>query len=177
MKFIKAMLFPFICSMFLVGIRNVYHAPHPTKAKSLGKPVYILPFVLFADDTSGNKSKKWHKFISWYLKFPGLPRKERLKTDNIHFLCCSDNLSALELAKPMAEELFMLETQGLEVYDAQSKQMVLVVAPLICIVADNPMSSELLNHLRGAANKYCRICEVRVCIAEHALISTSTLKG
>ncbi|KAL5500104.1 hypothetical protein EMCRGX_G011607 [Ephydatia muelleri] len=70
-----------------------------------------------------------------------------------------NNLSALELAKPMAEELFMLETQGLEVYDAQSKQMVLVVAPLICIVADNPMSSELLNHLRGAANKYCRICE------------------
>eukprot|EP00731_Ephydatia_muelleri_P033316 Em0027g64a len=120
---------------------EMYHAPHPMKAKSLGKPVYILPFVLFADDTSGNKSKKWHKFISWYLKFP-------------------DNLSALELAKPMAEELFMLETQGLEVYDAQSKQMVLVVAPLICIVADNPMSSELLNHLRGAANKYCRICEV-----------------
>ena len=54
----------------------------------------------------------------------------------------------------------MLETQGLEVYDAQSKQMVLVVVPLICIVADNPMSSELLNHLCGAANKYCRICEV-----------------
>lgn len=155
----------------------MYQAPHPMKAKSLGKPVYILPLILFVDDTSGNKSKKWHKFISWYLKFPGLPRKERLKTGNVHFLCCSDNLSALALAKPMAEELFMLETQGLEVYDAQSKQMVLVVVPLICIVADNPMSSELLNHLCGAANKYCRICEVRVYIAEHALISTSTLKG
>ena len=102
--------------------------------------------------------------ISWFA------RKERLKTDNVHFLCCSDNLSALALAKPMAEELFMLETQGSEVYDAQSKQMVLVVAPLICIVADYPMSSELLYHFCGAANKYCRICEVRIYITEHALI-------
>ena len=42
-------------------------------------------------------------------------------------------------------------------YGALNKQTVIVVAPLICIVA---MASEITNHLRGAANKYCRICEV-----------------
>ena len=40
---------------------------------------------------------------------------------------------------------------------ALNKQTVIVVAPLICIVA---MASEITNHLRGAANKYCLICEV-----------------
>ena len=39
-------------------------------------------------------------------------------------------------------------------YGALNKQ---TVAPLICIVA---MASEITNHLRGAANKYCHICEV-----------------
>ncbi|KAL5479857.1 hypothetical protein EMCRGX_G023448 [Ephydatia muelleri] len=41
-------------------------------------------------------------------------------------------------------------------YGALNKQTVIVVAPLICIVA---MASEITNHLCGAANKYCHICE------------------
>ena len=139
---------------------DAYCTPHHMKLKSAGKPVYVLPLILFSDDTSGNKSKKWHKFISWYLKLAGLSGQTSSKVCNIHFVCCSDNLSTLELGKPIAEELLFLETQGIEVYDALNNQNVIVVAPLICIVADNPMASEITNHLRGAANKYCRICEV-----------------
>ena len=101
----------------------------------------------------GNKSKRWHKFISWYLKLAGLSGQTSSKVCNIHFVCCSDNLCTLELAKPIAEELLLLETQGIEVYDALNNQNVIVVAPLICIVADNPMASEITNHLRGAASK------------------------
>ena len=44
-----------------------YHHMH-MKAKSVGKPVFMLPLVLFSDVISGNKSKKCDKFISWYLK-------------------------------------------------------------------------------------------------------------
>ena len=33
----------------------------------------MLPLVLFADDTSGNRSKKWHKLESWFLRLAGLP--------------------------------------------------------------------------------------------------------
>ena len=120
----------------------------------------MLPLVLFADDTSSNRSKKWHKFISWYLRFPGLPSPAHSKVDNVHFICCSDQLNALELAKPIAYGLLVLKTQGIEVFDAFHNQLVLFVAPLICIVDDNPMASELLYHLHGAANKYCRLCEV-----------------
>ena len=55
------------------------------KAKSAGKPVYALPLVLFSDDTSSNKSKKWHKFISWYLKLAGLSGQTSSK---VHFIYC-----------------------------------------------------------------------------------------
>ena len=39
---------------------------HPLKARADGKRVVMLPLILFSDDTSGNRSKKWHKFESWY---------------------------------------------------------------------------------------------------------------
>lgn len=39
-------------------------------------------------------------------------------------------------------------------------QVVLVVAPLMCILADNSRASELLNHLGASARKYCRMCMV-----------------
>ncbi|KAL5477677.1 hypothetical protein EMCRGX_G024502 [Ephydatia muelleri] len=57
--------------MLVKGTQQVevvkYLASHPLQDKADGKPV-MLPLVLFADDTSGNHSKKWHKFESWYLK-------------------------------------------------------------------------------------------------------------
>ena len=73
--------------------------------------VYALPLALFSDDTSGNKSKKWHNFRSWYLKLAGLSGQTSSKVCSIHFVCCSDNLCTLELGKPIAEELLLLETQ------------------------------------------------------------------
>eukprot|EP00731_Ephydatia_muelleri_P006593 Em0003g841a len=63
--------------MLVKGTQQVetieYLAPHPLKDKADGKPVVKLPLVLFADDTSGNSSKKWHRFESWYFKLAGLP--------------------------------------------------------------------------------------------------------
>jgi hypothetical protein len=137
-----------------------YLAPHPLKDKADGKPVVMLPLVLFADDTSGNRSKKWHKFESWYFKLAGLPHGIGTRLENIHFVCSSDRVSALEMAEPIVEELIKLENDGIEVYDAYFNTVVLVIAPVICIVADNPMASVLLNHLHGRANKYCRFCTV-----------------
>ena len=56
----------------------------------------------------------------------------------------------------------MLEEEGIEVYDAFHQQNVRVVAPLMCIIADNPMASQLLNHLTGGVYKYCRFCMVGI---------------
>ena len=60
----------------------------------------------------------------------------------------------------IADELTGLEMDGIEVYDAYLNEQVLVIAPLLCIICDNPQASKLVNHLGGSANKYCRFCMV-----------------
>ena len=45
---------------------------HSMKRKAKGLPVVTIPLVLFVDDTSGNKSKKWNKFIEWHLTIAGM---------------------------------------------------------------------------------------------------------
>ena len=68
-------------------------------------------------------------------------------------------MKALELAKPVADSLAKLE-QGVPMYDAYLKQQVLVIAPVLLIIADNPMASELCNHQGSTATRYCRLCLV-----------------
>lgn len=137
-------------------------SPHPIKEKAAGKPVVMMPLILFTDNTSGNKSKKWHKFDSWSLMLAGLPRHRNSKITNIHFICCSDVASAVDMAEAIASELLSLDREGIEAYDAMLDQQVIVLSPLMCILADNPRALELLNHLGGSARRYCRMCMVNV---------------
>ena len=37
-----------------------------------GKPVVVVPLLLYSDDTSGNKSKKWNKFDNWCTLLAGI---------------------------------------------------------------------------------------------------------
>ena len=120
----------------------------------------MLPLILFSDDTSGNKSKKWHKFESYYLLIAGLPRHMNAQLEHIHFINTSDKVSPLELSRPIVDELNVLEMEGIELYDAHLQEEVLVTAPLMCIICDNPRASELVNHLGSGANKHCRVCMV-----------------
>ena len=113
---------------------SAYLEPHPLRERAAGKPVVMLPLVLFSDDTSGNKSKKWHLFDSWSMVLAGLPRHENSKISNIHFLC-SDSVSAMEMTEAIAPELICLEKEGIEAYDALQQQPVLVVSPVMCIVS------------------------------------------
>lgn len=103
-----------------------------------------------------SRSKKWNKFESWYLLLAGLPHKENAKHNNIHFIATSNTASPMEMCHPIANELLSLER--IEAYDAHLGQHVLVVAPLLLVICDNPRASELCNHLGGAATKYCHFC-------------------
>ena len=99
------------------------------------------------------------------LIFTGLPQHERSQLDNIHFLCCSNKVDTLEMAAPLVANLKKLE-EGVVMYDASLHQAVLVIAPVLMIIGDNPMCSDLCNHLGSAARKYCRMCMVslNICI-------------
>ena len=93
----------------------------------------------------------------------GLPRSENSKLENIHFLAASNQASALELMDgPLVKDLDMLSTTGCVAFDAYLQQSVLVLAPILCMIGDNPRISELLNHNGSNARLFCRMCMVHI---------------
>ena len=108
-------------------------------------------------------SKKWNKFDMWILMLAGLTRSENSKLENLHVMVTSNVISAVDLADGvLVQELNSLASEGIVVYDAYLQQDVLIVAPILCIICDNPRASELMNHAGSSARKYCRMCLVKI---------------
>ena len=82
--------------------------------------------------------------------------------ENIHLICCSDHVSVLEMAVPITNELLMLETDGITIFDGFLQTDILVLAPVLCFIGDNPRSSEFCNHLGGSAKLFCQMCLVSI---------------
>ncbi len=89
----------------------------------------------------------------------GLPKKQNRDLNNIHLITCSNKLLCMELAEGFIHDLVQLE-EGVVMYDALLKTNVLVRAPVILIIGDNPRASEILSHMGSTANKFCRMCMV-----------------
>ena len=66
------------------------------------------------------------------------------------------------MAPPIVEELKQLEYHGMEMYDAHLQATVLVVAPVICVICDNPRASEVTNNLGPSSKMFCRMCMVSI---------------
>ena len=129
---------------------------HPLKEKAVseGLPVVMAPIILYSDDTSGNCSKKWCMMLA------GLPWQENAKVENIHFICTSNHVTAVDMSGPLVDDLYKLEKEGMVAYDVHLQRNVLVVAPIITALGDNPRTSELTSHLGPAAKLFCRMCTV-----------------
>ena len=115
--------------------------------------------LLYTDDLSGNHTKKWNCFDAWSLLLAGLPKTLNAQLENIHLMCASNRVSALEQVKPIVEDLLLLQ-EGIVMFDALWNQDVLVLAPVIACLCDNPRASEIVGHLRGNPNSFCRQCLV-----------------
>ena len=109
----------------------------------------MTPLVVFCDDTSGNKSKVWNKFESFCVLLAGLPLEQNTKLQNIHFVCTSNKVPVMEMARPLVDEL--------KIYLCCK---VIAVAPVICILCDNPMGAMICSHLGANTHLFCRICTV-----------------
>ena len=124
-----------------------------------GLPAIVVPLLLYTDDTSGNRSKKWNKFDCWCFLLAGLPRHCNSQLHNIHFIGCSNKVDCMDMTVSIAADLKKLE-EGVAMYDSEMDRKELVFAPVIAALADNPRHSEMLNHMGSSANLYCRICMV-----------------
>ena len=138
-----------------IGICAIY-----TPSPHCGLPVVLAPLLIYSDDTSSNRSKKWNTIDLWCVTLACLPKYEPQKFENIHFISCSNQLSTIEMSKPIVNDLISLERGIILMYDALSKSDILVIAPVICAACDNVRAAELVNHLGSKATKLCWICMV-----------------
>ena len=72
----------------------------------------------------------------------GLPCHQNSQLHNIHFIACSNKVDCMEMSGAIVSDLKKLE-DGIVMYDSTLKQNVLVFAPVIATLADNPRHSEL----------------------------------
>ena len=73
----------------------------------------MIPLILYSDDTSGNRSKK---FDIWALMLAGLPRAENSKAENIHLIAASNQVTAMDMAEAIVTDLKLLE-EGVVMFD------------------------------------------------------------
>ncbi|KAL5517682.1 hypothetical protein EMCRGX_G003276 [Ephydatia muelleri] len=135
---------------------------HPLKTRSImcgSLPVFMVPLIIFSDDTSGNRSKVWNKFDSWCFLLAGLRQKDNAQFCNIHFICTSNQVPVMEMAHHLVDQLLELE-RGIVVFDAQLNTNALILAPVICFLCDNPRAAEICSHLGSGTLRFCRICRV-----------------
>ncbi|POV96124.1 hypothetical protein PSTT_15817 [Puccinia striiformis] len=133
--------------------------PNSWRKKAGGKILRNLPISLYADDTSGNVSKRWNKHISFYYTLAGLPPNLSNEEYNCHFLATSNRATVLEISEFLVNEFNELATEGFEAYDASISQPVFVMCSVLFFLGDSPMHSEITNtHYPGSALNPCRIC-------------------
>lgn len=85
--------------------RTSPRAGNKWRAKAAGHRVVAFPIWLYADDTSGNQSKKWNKHISILFTAAGLPRRLVHREYNIHFLATSNSAATLELFDGVVDQI------------------------------------------------------------------------
>jgi hypothetical protein len=79
--------------------------PNPWRIKAQKRIIRHVPLTLYADDTSGNKSKQWNKHISFYFTLSGLPPEMSNMEYNCHFLTTSNVATPLKLAETVVSQL------------------------------------------------------------------------
>ena len=60
---------------------------------------------------------------------------------------------------------------GKMMFDTHVNKDVLVKCPVICVLADNPRTSEFEHHLGSCANKFCRKCNVSMLMSHAQFVS------
>ena len=83
----------------------MHQNPHPTKHLPGDKETLTLPIVIFSDETSGNRSKKWNRLETYSFFLAGLPRKDVTKFSNINFVCASNLVDSITMGKVIATDL------------------------------------------------------------------------
>ncbi|KAL0078700.1 hypothetical protein F4703DRAFT_1796786 [Phycomyces blakesleeanus] len=100
--------------------------------------VVICSLNLYSDDTSGNFSKQYNKYNSYLIYFAVI---------------------SLEMLSLIVDDFVELE-KGIVMYSKDHDEDVLVVAPLLLFMGDNPWQSQLAMHSKTLRKHFCRKCHL-----------------
>ena len=134
-------------------------APNRIRKGAGNKPVVIVPLLLCSDDLSSNRTRKWNCLNAWSVLLAGLPKHLNTQLITFIFSVPPTRFPPLDMLEPITEDLIVLQN-GVDMYDALLCCNVMVCAPVLACLCDNPRTSEIVGHLRGNPNAFCRQCLV-----------------
>ncbi|KAJ7060399.1 hypothetical protein C8F01DRAFT_1292764 [Mycena amicta] len=134
--------------------------PHPKRAVAAGRPYYISLIIFFSDDVSGNRSKSWNKHWVEYFTHACLPRSFHHQEAHIHFVSASPNASVCEQFHEVKRAIGETERDPIVVWDLQTREETVLELGVFAGASDNPMQSEVSDHIGSQGNFPCRKCEV-----------------
>ena len=70
----------------------MFVSPIPIRTQANGRPVVVVPLLLYSDDLSGNRTEKWNCLNAWCLMLAGLPKQLNAQHGNIHLMCVSNKV-------------------------------------------------------------------------------------
>ncbi|KAI9623290.1 hypothetical protein KEM48_009532 [Puccinia striiformis f. sp. tritici PST-130] len=144
------------------GSQKKIQLPNPWRKKADGRIIRNVPITLYADDTSGNISKKFNKHISFYFTLSGLPPNLTNQEYNCHFLSTSNRATGLEIASQIVAEMNNITREGFIAFDSTSMKEVLVTGMVLCFLGDSPMHAEVTNTPNpGSSLNPCRMCHLK----------------
>ncbi|KAJ7436186.1 hypothetical protein FB451DRAFT_1379084 [Mycena latifolia] len=115
--------------------------------KAKGRHVHSVPLWTYCDDTSGNVSKKWNKYNSILFTLAGLPCALTQMLYNIHFIATSNLSPPLEMIEAVVAMLREARKDGIEVWDCEYNEWILIIPWFLAFQGDNPMLSEFASHV------------------------------
>lgn len=125
--------------------------------------VKVSPITLFSDDYSGNMSKQHNPFESWSMTCAAMPFSMRTKRENTFFIWTGPKkggVNALSIIPFIVDDLKEME-KGKLMFSVEENEVVLVTAPLVFILADNPAHSDICGILGLTTVFPCRKCYFR----------------
>lgn len=123
----------------------------------------MTPVTLFSDDYSGNRSKQYTPYESWSMNFVAMSFEGRTKRENTFFIRTApktDGANALTVIPCIADDIKDLE-KGTLTFSEEENETVLVTAPLLFILAENPAHSNVCGILGSTTVFPCRKCYYR----------------
>ncbi|KEP45802.1 hypothetical protein V565_240180, partial [Rhizoctonia solani 123E] len=149
---------PFLKSFAADSTKYQDFLPHPLRQKAQGRPVYSIPFIVFQDDVSGNRTKQFNKHNVCYMTNAALPRTEYNKTPNIRFVGLSTTCTPLEMMEGLTTMFQETFEDPVLAFDATAECEILIRAYIVLISADNPMHAEHCSSTGLQSNFPCRVC-------------------